>query len=75
MVLGYVQDDTDIDLNAYHLFRVACNQSNLEIQVGDFRHSFPVGSMKKVLGPGLIRFQAHMSWMALRNLTLTDVDL
>lgn len=62
---------TPIDLTAYHHFRVVFNESVLSVKVDDFSHTFQVAQMKKVLGPGLIRFQAHKSWMAINQVKVT----
>ena len=67
-----IRQDTQIDLSAYHLFRVVFNESILSIQLDDFAHTFQVAEMKKVFGPGLIRFQSSKTWMAINQLKVTN---
>ncbi len=63
---------TSIDLAADHQFRVRFDESILRVQVDDFDMTFKVTEMKKVFGPGLIRFQASMTWMAVRWLKVAS---
>jgi hypothetical protein len=63
---------TPVDIRADHRFRVLFNESILEIQVDDFHRTFQVAQMKKVFGPGMIRFQSHMSWMSIKHLKVED---
>lgn len=65
---------TPIDLTSYHHFKIDFNNTILDIQIDDFHHGLPVHQMKKILGPGLIRFQSHMSWMAIKQLTVSNVS-
>lgn len=58
---------SQIDLRAYHLFKIVLNESVLDVEVDDFHRAIPVTEMRKVLGAGLIRFQSHMSWMVIRE--------
>jgi hypothetical protein len=59
---------TSIDLAADHQFRVRFDESILRVQIDDFDMTFKLAEMKKVFGPGLIRFQSSMTWMAVRRL-------
>lgn len=61
-----------IDLDADHHFRVVFNQSILSIEVDDFSQGFEVAQMKKVFGPGLIRFQPYRSWMAIKKVKVAE---
>ena len=61
-----------IDINTDHHFRIVFNQSILSIQVDDFSKTFEVSQMKKVFGPGLIRFQAYNSWMAIKKVKVAE---
>ncbi len=64
---------TSIDLAADHKFRARFDEAILRVQVDDFDLTFEVAEMKKVFGPGLIRFQSSLTWMALRRLWVTTV--
>lgn len=70
-----LRDRTAIDAAADLHFHIRFDQSVLEIAVDNFTKTFPVAQMQKVLGPGLIRFQAYRSWMGLRSLNLKTVSL
>lgn len=61
---------TDIDFDDEHRFRVAFDESALRIEVDDISVDRPVAEMPKVFGPGLIRFQSHLSWMAISRIGL-----
>lgn len=65
---------TPIDLIAYHDFDILFNQSVLEMRIDDFHHIFQISELPKVFGPGLIRFQSHMSWMAIKNIVISNVS-
>lgn len=65
-----LRSKTPIDLMSYHDFQIAFSESGLDIRIDDFHRILSVGDIKKVLGPGLIRFQSHMSWMVIRQLTV-----
>lgn len=67
-----LREATPIDLTAYHHFKIVFNESTLSVQVDDFSHSFQVAQMKKVFGPGLIRFQSFNSWMAISQVKVTN---
>jgi hypothetical protein len=67
-----LREDAAIDLTTYHEFRVRFDESHLSVQVDDFKKRFELGEMKKVFGPGLIRFQSFRTWMAIRRLRLTS---
>jgi hypothetical protein len=59
------------DVNASHRFTFTFDDSTLTVTIGDFNREFEIAEMPEVLGPGLIRLQAHMAWMGLERLTLT----
>ncbi len=63
---------TSIDLTAQHQFKITFNESVLSVQIDDFSRTFQVATMKKVFGPGLIRFQSHSSWMAISQVKVTN---
>ncbi len=65
---------TPIDLTSYHRFKIDFNETVLDIQIDEFHHVFQVDRMEKVLGSGLIRFQSHMSWMAIKQLAVSNVS-
>ena len=67
-----LRQTTPIDLVADHRFRVVFNESILSVEVDDFSHTLQVPQMKKVFGPGLIRFQAARSWMAIKHVKVTN---
>jgi len=69
-----IRPETPIDLQADHHFRVVFNESVIEFQIDDFVvPPIRVASMEKVFGEGLIRFQSHMCWMAIKELTVHDL--
>jgi hypothetical protein len=59
---------TTSDSGEDHRFRIEAVKTELSVEVDDFRGSV---SMPQVRSPGLIRFQAHVSWMGLRRLSLS----
>ncbi len=61
-----------MDPAAYHVFRLLFDEKALKVEVDELSNTFPVASMKKVFGPGLIRFQAYKSWMAIGRLTIDE---
>jgi hypothetical protein len=65
---------TPIDATADHRFKITFGPNVLQIVVDDFSKTFQVGRMKKVLGPGLIRFQAYRTWMGIRSLNLKTLS-
>jgi len=67
-----LREGTAINLTTYHEFRVRFDETRLSVQVDDFRMVFELAKMKKVFGPGLIRFQSFKTWMAIRRLRLTS---
>jgi hypothetical protein len=64
---------TSIDFAADHQFRVRFDESILRVQLDDFETTFRLAEMKKVFGPGLIRFQAFRAWMAIRKLRVNGL--
>lgn len=62
-----LRESTPIDLGADHRFRIVFNNTVLHVEVDDFAADFEVARMKKVFGPGPIRFQAYRTWMGLRD--------
>jgi hypothetical protein len=65
-----LRDAMPSDPAADHAFQVTFTATTLQISVDDFSREFPLAQMKKVLGPGVIRFQAYRTWMGLRSLSL-----
>jgi hypothetical protein len=65
-----LRDQTKIDYAADHEFHVSFDAKTLKIRVDDFETERDVAQMPKVLGAGLIRFQSHMSWMAIKQIRL-----
>jgi hypothetical protein len=63
-----IRGPTPIDKEGIHRFAVAFDESRMKIGVDEFVKIFPVRDMKKVFGPGLIRFQSSRSWMALERI-------
>jgi hypothetical protein len=63
-----LREATPIDITADHRFSIVFTSTVLRVEVDDFNAEFEVAHMKKVLGPGLIRFQASRTWMGLRKL-------
>lgn len=56
------------NLEEDHHFQVTFNEKELSIQVDGFNRTFQVGEMKKVFGPGLIRFQSYGCWMGIKKI-------
>lgn len=69
---NYLRGATPIDHTAYHYFEVLFNESILRVQVDDVSHAVEVARMGKVLGPGLLMFQAFCCWMVIRQVKVTD---
>lgn len=65
---------TAINADEYHNFKVDFSKSNLKIRVDDALYTFALKDMKKVFGPGLIRFQSSTCWMALKQIKLSAVE-
>jgi hypothetical protein len=63
-----------IDLLTDHTFKIRFTEHTLSVQVDDFKESFQVAGMKKIFGQGLIRFQAHSTWMGLREAKVKGTD-
>lgn len=70
-----LREQMQIDLVGYHHFRIVFNEAVLSIQVDDFSHTSQVAKMKKVFGPGLIRFQVYGSWMAINQVKVTNSNV
>ena len=64
-----------IDIAGDHYFHIVFNETILSVQVDDYSRLFQVSQMKKVFGPGLIRFQAHSTWMAIKKVKVTDLSV
>lgn len=62
---------TKIDTDAYHHFHILFNELTIDVQIDNFHPKpFEVIKMKKVFGPGLIRFQSSTSWMSIKDIKL-----
>jgi hypothetical protein len=59
-----------IELTGDHHFKIILADLELTIDVDDCHHAFPVGHIPKLLSPGLIRFQAYMTWMGIQRMIL-----
>lgn len=55
-----------------HYFRASFTDSMLRVQVDDFHCDFKLNDLKKVFGPGLIRFQSWGTWMAINRLKIVQ---
>jgi hypothetical protein len=55
-----------------HCFEFAFDSAALVISIDDFSRRFQVAEMPKVLGAGLIRLQAHMAWIGLERLSVSE---
>ncbi|MBM3241846.1 hypothetical protein FJZ31_36715 [Candidatus Poribacteria bacterium] len=67
-----LRGETPINLASEHYFHIVFNESILSVELDDFFRTFQVAQMKRVLGPGLIRFQAFGSWMIIKCLRITE---
>jgi hypothetical protein len=61
-----------LDLHADHDFRISFDERKLTTTVDGFTVEKDVSSMPKVLGPGLIRFQAFRTWMSLIHVDIRE---
>ena len=57
-----------IDDTAFHHFHIRFDEKSLSVAIDDFKAFFEVSKLPKVFGPGLIRFQSSLTWMALTNI-------
>ena len=55
-----------------HNFKISFTDSALLVQVNDFSRTFQLKEMKKVFGPGLIRFQSWQTWIAIKHLRVNE---
>jgi hypothetical protein len=67
---NYLRGPTAVDPSADHRFWISFNATTLGVRVDDLSREFRLAEMRKVLPPGLIRFQASGAWMGLRSFTL-----
>lgn len=66
-----LREPTKINTDAYYHFRILLNESTMDVQIDNFHPKpFEVIKMKKVFGPGLLRFQSSKSWMAIKDIKL-----
>jgi len=65
-----LRDAQGIDHNTNHEFEAMFDDTVLSVRIDDTKREFPVRDMKKVFGPGLIRFQSCSTWMAIKHITL-----
>lgn len=68
-----LRDPIKIDLLSFHHFHVRFSPDTLFLSVDDFSASLEVAKMQKVFGPGLIRFQSCLSWMAIKGIRATPI--
>jgi hypothetical protein len=66
-----IRESTPINVTGDHEFHIRFEERTLSVEVDDFRRSFDVAQMPKVLGPGLIRFQCYMCRMAVAEVSLS----
>jgi hypothetical protein len=66
-----VREATQIDPSAFQSFELMFDENEFTIDIDDFSISFSVSKMKRVLGPGLVRFHATRSWMEISSLSLS----
>lgn len=66
-----IRGPTRIDVNTLHSFEVVFNERMLRVEVDGFSHTFQVEDMKRVLGPGILRFHATRAWMDITKITLS----
>ncbi len=64
---------TPIDELAFHHFHIRFTQDILLLELDDFSTSLDVAKLPKVFGPGLIRFQSCLSWMAIRGIRASAI--
>lgn len=69
-----LREPCSVDLTTDHEFEVTLTSDSLTITVDDSHHSFAVANLPQLLGPGLIRCQAHMAWMGIRRLVVSATD-
>jgi hypothetical protein len=66
-----LREPTPIDPLAPHDLEFTFRKSKLTVALDDFRQDLLVRDMPKVLGPGLVRLQAHLAWMGVSRLNLS----
>jgi hypothetical protein len=66
-----VREATEIDPASFHSFELEFNDSEFNIAIDDFSIGFQVSDMKRVFGPGLVRFHATRSWMEISDLSIS----
>jgi hypothetical protein len=62
-----------IDRSGFHHFHVRFTPDTLLLSVDDFSKSLEVAMLPKVFGPGLIRFQSCLSWMAIKGIRASEI--
>lgn len=67
-----LREPTKINTDVFCTFQILFNESILDVQIDDFHpEPFDVKKLKKVFGPGLLRFQSSNSWMAIKHIKLS----
>ena len=70
----HLRDETSIiDEQEFRQFKVTFDEKNLSVSIDDFHHVFDLAKMKKVFGPGLIRFQSSLCWIAIGKIKIVAV--
>jgi hypothetical protein len=64
-----LREPTPIDVTGDHTFELALQPTGLTVRVDNFGTT--LSEMPKLLTPGLIRFQAYMCWIGIRQIRLT----
>lgn len=57
----------------FHKFEVKFGLDRLGLSVDDFATAIDVSSMPKQLGPGIIRFQSSLCWIAVRSIHVAAI--
>jgi hypothetical protein len=67
-----IRSSIEFDPYIFHVFDITFDEKELSIAIDDFSCNFATSEMKRVFGPGLIRFHATRTWMDIRNISIND---
>lgn len=68
-----LRQPTIIEDASFHRFHVRFDERTLFVAIDDFKQPFEVSRLPRVFGPGLIRFQSSLTWMALKNIRVNAI--
>jgi hypothetical protein len=68
-----LREPTLIDGQDFHHFHIRFSQDLLLLTIDNFSTSLDLAKLPKVFGPGLIRFQSALSWMAIKEINASEI--